>query len=131
MISSGLYSLPGNVADIAGSGNPAALHRETKEQSTRLGNRTRLAEWRWRSSLPATHGFNRGARLKGESDEQPTDRGRTCCIDAVGTVRLQNPDPDPDRGQRRILSRSAERTAARGRTAAAGDGRRSRRQTGS
>src|SRR5207247_1816589 len=37
-------------------------------------------------------------------------------------------DPDPDRGQRRILSRPAERTATRSRGPAARDGRRSRRQ---
>jgi hypothetical protein len=43
----------------------------------------------------------------------------------------QTPIPDADRLERRILSRPAKRTAARGRSAAAGDGRRSRRQAGS
>ncbi len=39
-------------------------------------------------------------------------------------------DPDPDRVQRRILSRSAERAAARSRGAAPRHGRRPRRQAG-
>src|ERR1700694_4507938 len=43
--------------------------------------------------------------------EQPTDRCRTCRTDAVRIVRVPNPDPDADRLQRRILSRSAEREA--------------------
>ena len=62
--------------------------------------------------------------------EQPADGSRTCRTDAVRIVPVPDADPDADRLQRRVLSRPAERTAARGRGAAARHGRRSRRQAG-
>ena len=83
-----------------------------------------------RARFPSATDALRTSRGGGSSHEQPTDRRGNCSTDAVRIGAASDADSDPDRLQRRVLSRSAERTAARGRSAPAGDGRRSRRQAG-
>src|SRR5207237_3214895 len=69
-------------------------------------------------------------RNEEETNEQPTHRGRTCRLDAVRNGAAPHANSDADRLQRRVLSRSAERAAARGRGAAPCHGRRAWRQAG-
>src|SRR6202158_1938516 len=113
---------------------PEVTVRRSAERGTAMHecDQNRLAPGHYGSSLSAVQprGLTAGTRTREERRETPTHRCRTCRTDAVRIVSVPDADSDPDRGQRRILSRPAERAAARGRGTAAGDGRRSRRQTG-